>query len=125
MKRKKNAKGSHAWEQFQIVWDANGNEVFELRVVPFVRLVCCTKKLVWYLNGQEKSMGTKNLLDHLKYYVASRGESCKDASSSSAETSDSRSKPTSITRTLDSFVKCSGKKVNTATKIKFVKEMLL
>jgi len=70
-------------------------------------------------------MGTKNLLDHLKYYVASRGESCKDASSSSAETSDSRSKPTSITRTLDSFVKCSGKKVNTATKIKFVKEMLL
>jgi len=122
LKRKKNAKGSHAWEQFQIVLDANGDKVFGVACCAICETCLLYKKLV---NGQEKSMGTKNLLDQLKHCVASQGKSRKDASSASAETSDSGGKSTSIARTLDSFVKRSGKKVNTATKIRFVKELLL
>ena len=69
-KKKKDAKGSYAWEQFQVVWDDNGEEVFGV--------VCCAnfkncfiyKKLI---DGQVRSMGTKNLLDHLKHCMASRG----------------------------------------------------
>ena len=62
-------------------------------------------------------MRTKNLLDHLKHCVAARGISTS-SSSSSTETIDSEGKSTSVTRTLDSFVKCSGKKVNATTKNK-------
>ena len=28
LKRKRNAKGSRAWEQFRIVWNKNGEKVF-------------------------------------------------------------------------------------------------
>ena len=66
-------------------------------------------------------MGTKNLLDHLKYCVAAwsmhhRSESTFSASSS--ETVESEGNTTTVTRTLDSFVKRSGKKVTAVAKNK-------
>ena len=67
LKKKKNAKGSRAWEQFRIVWDVeNGEEVFGSACCTTCKTCLLYKKLV---NGAERSMGTKNLLDHLKHCV--------------------------------------------------------
>ena len=85
---------------------------------------CCTtcktcllyKKLV---NGAERSMGTKNLLDHLKHCVAAwrtYHRSGSTSSTSSTEAVESEGNTLSVTRTLDSFVKRSGKKVTTVAK---------
>ena len=77
-------------------FETKGEEVF--RVVCYANRKTCFlyKKLV---NRQAKSMGIKNLLDHLKHCVASRGEPYKGASNSgllSTETSDSGWKPQGI-----------------------------
>ena len=125
LKKKKNAKGNHAWEQFRIVWDENSEEVFAV--------VCCANCKTCFLykkleNGAEKSMGTKNLLDHLKYCVATQSthhRSESTLSASSTETVESEGNTTTVTRALDSFVKRSGKKVIAVAKIRFIKELLL
>ena len=97
LKRKKNAKGSRAWEQFQTVCDENGDEVFGVACCANCKTCLLCKKLV---NGEQKSMGTKNLLDHLKHYArgSSTSHECASGSSlSSTETLDSEGKPTIVT----------------------------
>ena len=59
-------------------------------------------------------MGTKNLLDHLKHCMSSQCMCCGSTSSSSTEAIDTPS----AARTLDSFVKRSGKKVTVVAKDK-------
>ena len=105
MLKKKNAKGSPAWEQFRIVWDENGEEVFGVACCATCKTCFLYKKLV---NGAEKSMGTKNLFNHLKYCVAAwstHHRSGSTSSASSSETVESEGNATTVTRTLDSFVK--------------------
>ena len=66
-------------------------------------------------------MGTKNLLDHHKYCVVTRStyhRSGNTLSASSSETIESEGNTTTITRTLDSLVKRSGKKVTAIAKNK-------
>ena len=68
------------------------------------------KKLV---DGTEKSVGTKNLSDNLKHCVSSQ--------TTYGSTSSSSTEPIgtpSVTRTLDSFAKRSGKEVTTLAKDK-------
>ena len=46
LKKKKNTKGSHAWQRFRTVYDEScGEEVFGYAAVLLVRLVCVTKSL--------------------------------------------------------------------------------
>ena len=118
LKKKKNAKGSRAWEQFRTVCDENGDEVFGVACCANCKTCLLYKKLV---NGEQKLMGTKSLLDHLKHCArgSSTSHECASSSSlSSTETLDSEGKSTIATRTLDSFIKRSGKKVNATTKNK-------
>ena len=123
LKINKKSKGNHAWNQFCLVWDPVKNE--QVRDVA-----CCSvcKSCLLYkrmANGEEKSLGTKNMLDHLKNCTPS---SCSDSSiasgsgSSVAGGSDSSCASKVVKRvpgmkTLDSFVKCTGKKVGEQTKM--------
>ena len=43
LKKNKDIKGSHAWKKFRVVWDDNDEEVFELCVVPIVRIGLYTR----------------------------------------------------------------------------------
>ena len=70
-------------------------------------------------------MGTKNLLDHLKHCVAARRMYHRSGSTSSTSSTEVVESEGNTLRTLDSFVKHSGKKVTTVAKIRFVKELLL
>ena len=117
LKRKKNTKGSHAWEQFRTVCYENGDEVFGVACCVNCKTCLLYKKLV---NGEQKSMGTKNLLDlkHCAWGSSTSHECASGSSLSSTETLDSEGKSTIVTRSLDSFIKCSGKKVNATIKNK-------
>ena len=64
LKKYKCSRGSRAWKQFCIVFDlTRGKEVFGIACCSICKVCILYKKIV---NGQEKSLGTKNLLNHLK-----------------------------------------------------------
>ena len=64
LKKIKNAKGSRAWEQFWIVFDRfNDNEIFGVTCCSVCKVSILYKKK---MSGEERSLGTKNMLDHLK-----------------------------------------------------------
>ena len=70
----------------------------------------------------KKSMGTMNMLDHLKKCVPSSHSSCAGVAGTDTESSSSSSTSTIVKRvsgmnTLVNFVKQSGKKVGEETKI--------
>ena len=73
-------------------------------------------------------MGTKNLLDHSKHYVAFRGVKSHTECASSSTTdsidtsSDSGGRSISSNKTLDSYVKRSGKRVSAATNSKICEQ---
>ena len=46
LKSKRNTKGSHAWEQFRIVWNKNGEEVFGVACCANCKTCLLYKKLV-------------------------------------------------------------------------------
>ena len=64
LKRKKDTKGSRVWDQ---VWDDSGEEVFGVVCYANCKKCFIYKKLI---EGQVRSMGTKNLLDYLKHCMA-------------------------------------------------------
>lgn len=118
LKVSKKLRGSRAWEQFRLVWDPVKNE----QVRGFA---CCSvcKSCLRYKSVEEKSLGTKNMLDHLKNCSpASSPRSGSRVASGSSVASGSDSSCGSIVRrvpgqkTLDSFVKRTGKKVGEPTK---------
>ena len=120
LKLNRNSKGSPAWDQFRIVWDPDKNqEVYGIACCSVCKSCLLYKKLV---NGEEKSMGTKNMLDHLKNCVPSSRSSRAAVAGTDTESSSSSSTSTVVRRvsgmkTLDSFVKRSGKKVGEETKM--------
>ena len=72
--KKKNMKGSRAWEQFRIMLDSSSNEeVFEVACCCVCKVCILYKKKV---SGEEKSLGTKNTLDHLKQCLPARASVC-------------------------------------------------
>ena len=86
LKKKKNAKGSRAWEQFWIVFDhSSDNEIFGVACCGVCKVSILYKKKV---SGEERSLGTKNMLDHLKRCTPAR------ASTSPSDKSDSASEST-------------------------------
>ena len=89
---------------FRIVYDeSSGEEVFGYACCVTCKTCLLYKKLV---DGTEKSMGTKNLLDHLKHCVSSQS-TYESSLSSSTEAIGTPS----VARTLDSFVKRLGKRL--------------
>ena len=99
------------WQKFRTVYDeSSGEEVFEYACCVTCKTCLLYKKLV---DGTEKSMGTKSLLDHLKHCVSSQ-TTYGSTSSSSTEAIGTPS----VARMLDSFVKRSGKKVTNVAKDK-------
>ena len=103
LKKKKNTKGSRAWQKFRTVYDeSRGEEVFGYACCVTCKTCLRYKKLV---DGTEKLMGTKNLLDHLNQCVSSHSKYRGSTSSSSTEAIDTPN----TARTLDSFVKHSGR----------------
>ena len=104
LKKKKNTKGSRAWQKFRIAYDeSSGEEVFGYACCVTCKTRLLYKKLV---DGTEKSMGMKNLLDHLKHCVSSQ-TMYRSTSSSSTEAIGTPS----VARTLNCFVKRSGKRL--------------
>ena len=104
LKKNKNTKGSRAWQKFRTVYDESRGEeeVFGYACCVTCKTCLRYKKLV---DGTEKLMGTKNLLDHLKQCVSSQSKYRGSTSSSSTEAIDTPN----TARTLDSFVKRSGR----------------
>ena len=81
----KKSKGSHAWDQFCLVWEPVSNQ-------EVCGISCCSmcKSCIRYkmsLNGEEKLLGTKNMLDHKKNCTQSSSSSV--TSSSNGATSNS------------------------------------
>ena len=70
LKFNRKLKGSRTWDQFYITWNPDKNqEVYGVACCSVCsKLYLLYKKLV---NGEEKSMGTKNMLDHLNNCVPS------------------------------------------------------
>ena len=64
LKVNKKSKGSHGWDQFHLVWDPVKNE----QVHGFACCSMCKSSLLYKRmeNEEEKSLGTKNMLDHSK-----------------------------------------------------------
>ena len=64
LKKRKDTKGSKAWQQFQIMFNpVNSEEVFGVACCCLCKVCILYKKK---MRGEEISLGTKNLLDHLK-----------------------------------------------------------
>ena len=86
------------------MYDTNDEEVFGIACCSICKSCFVYKKMV---SSQERSMGTKNLLDHMKLYNSPVSPHC------SRTTSDSGGSGCSLTSrgTLDSFVKRTGKRV--------------
>ena len=98
------------WQKFRTVYDeSSSEEIFGYACCVTFKAFLLYKKLV---DGTEKSMGMKNLLDHLN--CVSSQSTYKSSASSSTETVGTPS----IARMLDSFVKRSGKQVTNVTKDK-------
>ena len=122
LKVNKKSKGSRAWEQFRLVWDPSKNEeVFGIACCAVCKSCLLYKKSI---NGEQKSLGTKNMLDHLKNCTpSSRSSRTRAVCDTDSESSSSSSSTGTVVRrvsgmkTLDSFVKRTGKKVGEATKI--------
>ena len=94
----------------------------QLRMSKYVVLlvVVCVNPVFIYksiANGEEKSLGTKNMLDQLKN--CSPASSCSGSSASSGSDSSCGSivKRVHGMKTLDSFVKRTEKKVGEPTKL--------
>ena len=90
------------------MWDPDKNqEVYGIACCSVCKLCLLYKKLV---SGEEKSMSTKNMLDHLKNYIPSLHSSHTAVAGTDTESSSSSSPSTVARRVsgmkiLDSFVK--------------------
>ena len=77
---KKNSKGSRAWERFRAVLNpSNNDEVFG------VACCCVCKVCILYktkVSGEERSLGTKNMLDHMKRCLPARASAPRRSDSS-------------------------------------------
>ena len=117
LKVNKKLKGSCAWDQFRLVWDPTTNEeVFGIACCNICKSCLLYKKKI---KGEEKSMGTKNMLDHLKNCTPTSRSSRAVSGSESDSSSSSTCTVVRVSgmKTLDSFVKRSGKKVGEETKM--------
>jgi len=128
LRKNKNVKGSRAWEQFRIVYNSlTDEEVFGVACCSVCKACIVYKKVV---RGEERSLGTKNMLDHLRRCLPARARVNTSTSSEGESTCSSNhlasSKPgtsSSCTvskrpclNTLDSYVLRSGKKVGEGTR---------
>ena len=80
----KKSKGSHAWDQFRLVWDPVDNQ--EVRGIACCS-VCKSCLHKTSLNGEEKSLGTKNMLDHIKNCTPSSSSSVTSSSDGATSSS--------------------------------------
>ena len=101
----KKSKGSHAWDQFCLVWDpVNHQEVCGVACCSVCKL-CLRYKMS--VDGEEKLLGTKNMLDHIKNCTPSSSSSVQSGSDGSSNSGSSTQFVQKVPgqRTLDSFVK--------------------
>ena len=105
MLKKKNVKGSRAWEQFRVVYNNNNKEVFGMACYSICKSRFVYKKVV---DGRERSMGTKNMLDHMK---------CCNTTRRSGTNSDNSS-----SKAPDSSVGCIGKRIAEQTRTISIRE---
>ena len=82
---KKKSKDSRAWDQFRLVWDPVNHQ--EVRGVTSCSVCKSCLRYKMSVEGEEKFLGTKSMLDHMKKCTPSSSSSVQSGSDSNSSSS--------------------------------------